>query len=351
MKYMSSSQYPNSAAPLGRRLFGKAMLTVLGFLVGTQCARAADIVWTNAAGGNWSTPANWSPNQVPGAADNAYITNNGTYTVTVNANASPGTVTIGGTSGTQTLNLSAGTFTLNGLGSGNAQSALTISGGTLAGSGDGNDRRGAELDGGDNERRGQDGHCQHGQPESEQRHALLEQGPAERRHGHLDGRRTERSTAARSTTTAAFTANSSGTLNCSRRRRGQRLQQRRHVHPARHRADHLCSYNTGVSFNNSGTVVVQAGTLGADAGGTQQRPLHRGRGATLRLNGTHTFGADADITGPGGVSVPGGTTHASTARLPARLPWASAGARSTATGRWPSPPAPCLQARWRAAAW
>ena len=31
-------------------------------------------------------------------------------------------------------------------------------------------------------------------------------------------------------------------------------------------------------------------------------------GATLRLNDTHTFGLTADITGPGSVSVPGGTT-------------------------------------------
>src|SRR5437879_1708548 len=44
---------------------------------------AADITWTNVSGGNWSTAANWSPNQVPGAGDNAFITNNGTYTATL----------------------------------------------------------------------------------------------------------------------------------------------------------------------------------------------------------------------------------------------------------------------------
>jgi len=50
--------------------------------------RAADVVWTNLAGGNWATASGWSPNQVPGAMDKAFITNAGTYTVTIStANA------------------------------------------------------------------------------------------------------------------------------------------------------------------------------------------------------------------------------------------------------------------------
>lgn len=35
--------------------------------------RAATITWTNTAAGYWSMPANWSPNQVPGAGDTAVI--------------------------------------------------------------------------------------------------------------------------------------------------------------------------------------------------------------------------------------------------------------------------------------
>ena len=50
-------------------------------------SRAADIVWTNPGGGNWTGAANWTPNQVPGAGDNAFITNSGTYTVTISAPA------------------------------------------------------------------------------------------------------------------------------------------------------------------------------------------------------------------------------------------------------------------------
>ena len=72
----------------------------------------------------------------------------------MNANASPGTVTIGGTSGTQTLNLSAGTFTINGSGTGNAQSALSISGGTLAGSGTLKLTGSLSWKGGEHQRRG-----------------------------------------------------------------------------------------------------------------------------------------------------------------------------------------------------
>ena len=95
----------------------------------------ARYVWTNAAGGKWSVAANWSPNHVPGANDAAYITTNGNYTVTVDVAASVTNLTLGASSGTQALNLSSGAFTLGGPGSGNGQAVVSISGGTLAGSG------------------------------------------------------------------------------------------------------------------------------------------------------------------------------------------------------------------------
>ncbi len=55
-----------------------------------QSGRAADIYWTNLNGGVWNATNNWSPNQVPGAGDNAFIVSNansGTCTVTLNAAA------------------------------------------------------------------------------------------------------------------------------------------------------------------------------------------------------------------------------------------------------------------------
>ena len=42
-------------------------------LLAAAGANALDLVWTNTAGGNWNAPANWSPNQFPGAAGNAFI--------------------------------------------------------------------------------------------------------------------------------------------------------------------------------------------------------------------------------------------------------------------------------------
>ena len=110
-------------------------LASTGLLMVCDSAQAADLCWTNIAGGNWSVAGNWDPNQVPGAGDNAYITNNGTFTVAVTVNASVNTLILGGPSGVQTLDLSGGTFTLEGLGMGSVQSGLSISGGTLAGAG------------------------------------------------------------------------------------------------------------------------------------------------------------------------------------------------------------------------
>ena len=103
------------------------------FLVHANHSRAADITWTNASGGNWSSAGNWNPNQIPGLGDNAFITNNGSYTVavTISADANANSVMLGGTSGTQTLAVSGGTFTLAAASSVGSQGSLTFSGGTL----------------------------------------------------------------------------------------------------------------------------------------------------------------------------------------------------------------------------
>jgi hypothetical protein len=64
--------------------------------------------WTNTAGGNWFTGSNWSKNAPPTEAEEACITANGTYTVTMTQTSTTSTVsvrslTVGGESGTQTL--------------------------------------------------------------------------------------------------------------------------------------------------------------------------------------------------------------------------------------------------------
>src|SRR6185369_12845094 len=62
------------------------------------------------------------------AADNTFITNAGSYTVTVPAGttATAGTLTVGGTSGTQTLAIDRATFTLNGNGLVNTNGHLDL---------------------------------------------------------------------------------------------------------------------------------------------------------------------------------------------------------------------------------
>jgi T5SS/PEP-CTERM-associated repeat protein len=52
---------------------------VLGFA--NSGGRAADRFWTNSAGGNFTNAVNWSPNVVPGAADNAHFNVAGVPTV------------------------------------------------------------------------------------------------------------------------------------------------------------------------------------------------------------------------------------------------------------------------------
>ena len=101
-------------------------------------ANATDLVWIGGTG-NWNAAGNWSPAQVPTAADSAWITNNGTYTVTLPAGttATSGSLTVGGASGTQTLAIDRATLTLNGASvvKPNAQLTLLVAQSVLNGAG------------------------------------------------------------------------------------------------------------------------------------------------------------------------------------------------------------------------
>lgn len=98
-------------------------------------ARAETVLWTNINGGNWNVAAHWEPNRVPASGDEVVITNNGTYTVTLNANASPARVTLGGVSGIQTLAIPGATLTLQTEGWVIGNGVLALSSGSLTGSG------------------------------------------------------------------------------------------------------------------------------------------------------------------------------------------------------------------------
>src|ERR1043166_10347032 len=69
-------------------------LSTLTFLLAlVDSSLAANIAFTNTAGGSWEVTGNWSLGTTPTSADTALLTNNGTYTVNINdttANTDPG---------------------------------------------------------------------------------------------------------------------------------------------------------------------------------------------------------------------------------------------------------------------
>jgi fibronectin-binding autotransporter adhesin len=147
--------------------FSRIAAAFIAALLSAPTVHAALITWTNAAGGNWSESANWSPNTVPGSADdvrfgiaatgsvnandiasetinslvynqnntvlNSTVINPGT-TISVNGAGAAGTVLLGVDSGTSAAigvpaNISgAGTLTLNGLGNIVARQCNTANG-------------------------------------------------------------------------------------------------------------------------------------------------------------------------------------------------------------------------------
>ncbi len=101
--------------------------------------------FTLAGGGSWETGANWTPTGVPGAADDASLTNalTGTYTVSMSATEGPNSITINDPTATLSvlgtgivlgspIALNAGTFALTGQVLG---STITAAGGVFAGAG------------------------------------------------------------------------------------------------------------------------------------------------------------------------------------------------------------------------
>ena len=114
---------------------GAAAALALALALIASPAAAADISWANALGGNWNTGANWSGGSPPGASDNAIITLAGTYTVTLDVNATVAGLTLGGATGVQTLLASNRTLTLNGASTIAPNGRLDLRASTVAGSG------------------------------------------------------------------------------------------------------------------------------------------------------------------------------------------------------------------------
>src|SRR5689334_6030546 len=120
----------------GRLHLQTTFIGILVLSIGLCSSFGATINWTNSSGGNWTTATNWSPNIVPGASDTANITNDGTYTVTVDGIVTVAGLAVGGGAGTQTVSIPSASLTLSGPGVMGTNTVFNLSGGTLDGTGE-----------------------------------------------------------------------------------------------------------------------------------------------------------------------------------------------------------------------
>ncbi|HEX7469457.1 MAG TPA: putative Ig domain-containing protein, partial [Verrucomicrobiae bacterium] len=276
-------------------------------LLATASANAADLVWIGGTG-NWNAAANWSPAQVPTAADNAFITNNGTDTVTVPAGttATAGSVSVGGASGTQTLSIDRATLTLNNASVVNAnghldflvaQSVLTGAGdltvngtlnwvnGTISGAGV------LSIGGG--------GLLAIGSGGVTLARTLKNGGTTTWAGGNLTA-----STGATINNLAGgtFDITADGHLN------GSATTPISNLGLIRQTAGTVSTIVTA-PFTNSGTLEVRAATLSLNLGGTQTGSISNAPGATLQFGGgSHVLAAGSFVIGAGAVAVSGGAT-------------------------------------------
>src|SRR5689334_9003163 len=98
-----------------KRNFDNFQTTLALVLLTAATANATDLIWIGGTG-NWNAAGNWNPAQIPTAADNVWITNTGTYTVTVPAGTTAinNSLTLGGATGIATLAIDRATLTVNG---------------------------------------------------------------------------------------------------------------------------------------------------------------------------------------------------------------------------------------------
>jgi hypothetical protein len=111
----------------------KLQIAFLIAITAPAASRAATISWTNTSGGNWSVAANWNPHQVPGLFDNAVITVNGSYAVTLDTSPTINSLTLGGTSGQQTLTNNSFTLTLSSASTIGTNAVFALTGGAVKG--------------------------------------------------------------------------------------------------------------------------------------------------------------------------------------------------------------------------
>ncbi|HXU77772.1 MAG TPA: hypothetical protein VN794_14455, partial [Methylomirabilota bacterium] len=270
-------------------------------------ASGADLVWIGGSG-DWNAGGNWSTGLVPTAADNTFITNAGSYTVTVpeGTTATAGTLTVGGTSGTQTLAIDRATFTLNGNGLVNtnghldllvSQSVLTGAG-NLAVNGTLNWVNGT-LSGTGTAAIGSGGVMAIGSAGVTLSRNLNNSGIVAWSGGNLT---VSAGFAFNNLAAGVFDITADGHLN------GQASTPINNAGLFRQAAGTVGTIVTA-PFNNSGVLVVLAATLNLNLGGTHTGTFTNVLGTTLTLGGgSHVLGANSFVTGAGTLNVSGGAT-------------------------------------------
>ena len=277
-------------------------------LLAATTLHAADRVWTGGTG-LWNDALNWSPNQVPAAADNVFITNNTTYTVSVPDAVNPtvASLTLGSASGAQTLSLGRSILTLNGASVVNANGYLVLTVGNSTVTGAGNLTVNGTLNWASGTLSGagvtsigsggvltiNGGVTLTTRTLNNAGHASWDSGNFTAGSGavinNLAGGTFDVTFDSRlSVATAPATFNNAGLF-------------RKTAGPA--------SANVNSPFNNSGLLQTLAGTLSLDGGGNHTGTFSNAPGATLNFGGgSHLLAPDSLVTGAGVMAVSGNAT-------------------------------------------
>ena len=107
----------------------------LSVLICFSSGEVLAVSWDAPISGNWNEPTNWTGGEIPGPSDHVEITVEGTYTVTLDVDATIAGLTLGASDGSQTLAATGHTLTINGASTINGNGAMSLSSSTLGGSG------------------------------------------------------------------------------------------------------------------------------------------------------------------------------------------------------------------------
>ena len=266
-------------------------------------ANATDRVWIGNTG-DWNVAGNWNPSGVPGAADNLFITNSGTYTATLSAASTVGSVTIGGASGTQTVDLNRFVLTLNSPSVINANGHIDMpnncgiaGAGTLTVNGTLNFANGA-LNGTSAVTVGTGGVLLIGPNNVSLGRTVTNSGTAT---WSGNGLTMSSGIAFNNLAGATFDITGDGRLNNTTATINNSGLFRQTAGTT--------GTTIGAPFNNNGTVQVQTLPLSLQNGGTHTGTFNVAGGATLNLaGGTHTLSAATGVSGTGTLGVTGGST-------------------------------------------